>query len=68
MSNRIVCSTCCKQVVSYPVSMFDERRTSGPVTLLVGDKVMCVYCSREADLDENGLYPEEAAEARDGKS
>jgi hypothetical protein len=54
------CMVCGRQIVSYRAS--DDRIVGGgPFTRGVRGNFICRECSSE--LDENGLYPEERAQA-----
>ncbi len=54
--NRIVCSCCARQII-HGNGKGDKWVTFGPVTLLGINQYACCECS--ADIDENGLFPEE---------
>jgi hypothetical protein len=58
MAEKIFCSCCGKQIVSYPVISTDSLVTNGPV-ISMGPSlgVCCKFCA--IDLDEDGLFPEE---------
>lgn len=56
--NRIVqCVVCCRQVVSYNAN--DEHIVGAEGAKAAIGGVFCVDCG--ADLDENGLFPEECS-------
>lgn len=59
---KIMCCCCGKQALDRKVSEYDER-----CTILYGAKAgfnqnecICGYCAK--GLDENGMFPEEAAQ------
>ena len=56
---KVICSCCSRQIVDYNVKP-DNYVTNRPATRLVGNTYCCAECSE--DLDENGMFPEEAAQ------
>lgn len=52
----MVCECCGRQIVPGHGTP-DNYITYGPVTRLVGNQYICAVCA--ADLDEDGLFPEE---------
>lgn len=61
---KIVCACCGRQIVSNRFlrtsSPMARYITYGPAKVLCAGKYACAECS--ADLDKNGLFPEERAQ------
>ena len=53
---RKYCNCCGRQITNNDVS--DKYECKTPLTLMCGNNYTCCECSKE--LDENGLFPEEA--------
>ncbi len=62
---RIVCCCCGKQALINQENRYDLYTTTlkGAVAAFESNEVICGYCAE--DLDENGLFPEEQAQAYD---
>lgn len=60
---RIYCCCCGKQAIDGPVSRYDQHVTKidGGRTGFKKGEIFCGYCAEE--MDENGLFPEEQAQA-----
>ena len=60
---RIVCCCCAKQAIPGPVPQHSRYTTTldGAKAGFRSDECICGHCAK--DLDENGLFPEEAAQA-----
>lgn len=59
MSKIVKCVCCCRQAVSYPANDNYIVSSEGAKAAIGG--VFCADCG--IDLDENGLFPEERAQA-----